>query len=201
MRGRSETSGRDDSVQRDYAALADLFFQQPYRCCNLTSLAFGLSALGYPTTVDDIFHGLRIPVATVLDDGMTLSETHDVASRYVALAGLPIACVAMHFDTPGLSAATMAATFEAAVQHRGDVHVLNFDVGIAQGNPRLGGGHFSLLADYDPASGEVTIADANPRKYGRFWTCPVERLYAACAATDPTSERARGLLSLARASR
>jgi len=49
--------------------------QQPINCCNVTSLAYALSALGHPTTVDEIFYVTRLPIASVLDDGMTLAET------------------------------------------------------------------------------------------------------------------------------
>lgn len=185
-------------LRNDIAALAAHLFQQPLRCCNLTSVAFGLSALGYPTTVDDLFHGLRIPVASVLDDGMTLAETHDVALRYVSLACLPVICTVQHFDAPATSTAAFAAQLAAAVEQSRDIHVLNFDVAIVHANPCFSGGHFSPVADFDRESGIATIADTNPRKYGRFWQCPVERLFAGCAALDTAAERARGMLVLTR---
>ncbi len=34
-------------------------FQQPLRCCNVTAIAYALTALGYPTTIDDIFYATR----------------------------------------------------------------------------------------------------------------------------------------------
>jgi len=54
----------------------------------------------------------------------------------------------------------------------------------------------TLLADYDTETGELTVGDVNPRKYTRFWKCPVERMYKACVDKDSASDRSRGLLVL-----
>lgn len=67
-------------------------FQQPINCCNVTSLAYALSALGHPTTVDEIFYATRLPIASVLDDGMTLAETYDTCALYLKNSGLPMSC-------------------------------------------------------------------------------------------------------------
>ncbi|MEG4444116.1 phytochelatin synthase family protein, partial [Microcoleus sp. AT9_B4] len=58
--------------------------------------------------------------------------------------------------------------------------------------------HFSLLADYNPDTQEITIADTNPKRYTRFWKCPIQRLYAACVDKDSASNRSRGMIVLRR---
>jgi hypothetical protein len=45
------------------------------------------------------------------------------------------------------------------------------------------------------------MGDVNPRKYTRFWKCPVERMYKGCVDKDSASERSRGLLVLRREQR
>jgi len=37
-------------------------FQQPINCCNVTSIAYALSALGFATSVNDIFCKVKLPV-------------------------------------------------------------------------------------------------------------------------------------------
>jgi hypothetical protein len=75
-------------------------FQQPIRCCNVTALAYGLTVLGFPMAIDDIFYATRLPVSSVLDDGMTLAETYDTALRLMKAASLPVSVRVMHFDRP-----------------------------------------------------------------------------------------------------
>ncbi|NJL51313.1 MAG: hypothetical protein HC930_02185 [Hydrococcus sp. SU_1_0] len=50
----------------DFDKIKILEFQQPLRCCNVTALAYALSALGYATTVDDIFYRFwKCPIASM----------------------------------------------------------------------------------------------------------------------------------------
>ncbi len=56
------------SLKRDIEQIKLHEFQQPINCCNITAIAYALSALGYKTTVDDIFFATRLPIASVLDD-------------------------------------------------------------------------------------------------------------------------------------
>jgi hypothetical protein len=45
-------------------------FQEPINCSNITSLAYALSALGYPTTVDEVIYNSGTPVRDVTDLGV-----------------------------------------------------------------------------------------------------------------------------------
>ncbi|MBG1269716.1 phytochelatin synthase family protein [Nostoc sp. WHI] len=173
-------------------------FQQPIFCCNVTAIAYAFTALGYLTTVDDIFYATQLPIASVLDDGMTLAETYDTCRTYLEKKGLPLSIRIEHFDKPSMTLEAFIREVEAAVNDENDVHILNFNTRIAHENPSLEGGHFSLLADYDSNTQEITIADTNPKRYTRFWRCPIQLLYAACVDKDSSSNRSRGMIVLRR---
>lgn len=173
-------------------------FQQPINCCNVTSLAYALTALGHTTTVDEIFYVTRLPIASVLDDGMTLAETYDTCSLYIKNAGLSLTVQMICFDSPAMSFEAFVRELERASTDPNDIHILNFSVQIAHAVPHIGGGHFSLLADFDRQSQELIIADTNPKKYTRYWRCPAKRMYDACVDKDSASTRPRGMLILRR---
>ncbi|MEB3282904.1 MAG: phytochelatin synthase family protein [Lyngbya sp.] len=181
-------------VTRDLDNISLLAFQQPINCCNVTAIAYALTALGHTTSVDDIFYITRLPIATVLDDGMTLAETYDTFLSYVENAQLPLSVKLEHFDKRTMTFDNFIQEIEKAVCDDKDIHILNFSVSIAHDNFNLGGGHFSLVADYDPNTQEITIADTNPKKYTRFWKCPAERMYKACVDKDSSSTRSRGMI-------
>jgi len=68
---------------RDFDNIHLTEFQQPIRCCNITAIAYAITALGFKMTVDDIFYATKLPIASVLDDGMTLAETYDTYVKNV----------------------------------------------------------------------------------------------------------------------
>ena len=171
-------------------------FQQPLRCCNITAIAYAMTALGLRTSVDDIFFVTKLPIASVLDDGMTLAETYDTCVRYIGNANLPLTVSVEYFDSPSMTLEKFVQFVEKAVSNPDDIHILNFNTKIAHNNPNLEGGHFSLLADYDPSSREITIADTNPKRYTRFWKCPIDLMYSACADKDSACDRSRGMIVL-----
>lgn len=185
-------------LRRDLERVRLHAFQQPFRCCNLTAVAFALSALGHGTTLDDIVHTLRVPIGTLLDDGMTLAETFDACLAYIERTRLPLQARHRHFDHPDVTLEWFARELQAGSRSDADIHILNFNARIAHDHPGLEGGHFALLADFDTGTGMATIADTNPKRYSRFWSCPVERLYAACADRDTVADRARGMIVVGR---
>jgi hypothetical protein len=169
-------------------------FQQPLRCCNITAIAYALSALGHPTSVDDIFFTTRLPIASVLDDGMTLSETFDTCLKYVEILDLPLSVKVQHFDKSTITLDYFTKEVERSVADTSDIHILNFNTKIAHDNDKLEGGHFAILSDYDVATQKITIADTNPRRYCRFWECSIDRMYEACVDKDSSSDRSRGMI-------
>lgn len=185
-------------AKRDIEQIQLHEFQQPINCCNITAVAYAISVLGHKTTVDDIFYVTRLPIASVLDDGMTLAETYDTCLKFVQKEQLGFSVKLEHFDQNDMSLEKFIAELETAVCNEDDVHILNFNVSIAHNNNNLQGGHFSLLADYDSKTQEITIADTNPKKYARFWTCPAQRMYQACTDKDSSSTRSRGMIVVCR---
>ena len=103
-----------------------------------------------------------------------------------------------HFDKPGINFEKFIKELETAVSNENDVHILNFNVGLAHNNSNLKGGHFSLLANYDSETQTVTIADTNPKKYARFWSCSARQMYQACTDKDSSSTRSRGMIVITR---
>jgi hypothetical protein len=179
----------------DFEGIRLYEFQQPIKCCNITAVAYAMTALGHPMTIDDVFYTTRLPIASVLDDGMTLAETYETCLKLVELAKIPVSVRLEHFDRPDLTLEVFTAEIERASGDSDDIHILNFNVNIAH-DANLGGGHFALLADYEPATKLLTIADTNPKKYTRFWRCPAERMYRACVDKDTAADRSRGMIVL-----
>src|SRR5262245_49679132 len=132
-------------------------FQQPINCCNITAVALSLTALGFPTDINAVFKRCRLPAAYVVDDGLTLSELHDVACTYVYTQGLSdkVAVECYHFDD-GVTQEqdlTNALNESRRVAGDDDVLVANFGVTIAHANSKLrAGGHFALLGKHNPRS-------------------------------------------------
>ena len=52
-------------------------FQQPINSCNITAAALSLTALGFPTEVDDIFKSCALPVSYVVND-LILSSSKEI---------------------------------------------------------------------------------------------------------------------------
>lgn len=188
-------------MAKDFDKINLLEFQQPINCCNVTAVAYAFAALGYPIAVDDIFYATKLPIASVLDDGMSLQETSDVATKYVQAQNLPLDVKSFHMDPGRMSFEEFAKMLKVASDDEQDIHIFNFNVSIAHDIPSLRGGHFSLLADYNPKTSELTIADTNPRKYGRYWSCKAKDMYDACCDVDTGVGRARGFISIEKKAR
>jgi extradiol dioxygenase family protein len=174
-------------------------FQQAYNCCQVTAVAYSLSTLGFPTSPDDIFWNVEVDIDTAVHEGMTLSETHELALRYINKLGLPVFVEAYHFDdqadlTPD---DLWDACWEDGKNGNKDVIALNFHSGIAHGREQ-GSGHFSLLLGAVPDTRELIVSDVHPLKYGAHWATPVAQMFSAMAIKDRDNGRARGLLRFGR---
>jgi len=177
--------------------LTSFSFQQPINCCGVTSVAYVLTALGYPTSVDDVLLGGGVDVETVVDAGMTLAELHDVCLRYVSYKELPVFVECYHFDAHAVSheAFLEACSVDAAAGTSSEL-ILNFHSAIAHGKPKAeGGGHFSVMVGMLPKGSSVLVADVHPLRYGAFWSCPSAQMFQAMSDKDSCG-RARGMLRL-----
>lgn len=144
-------------------------FQQPINCCNITAIAFALTALGYPTHVDDLFLNCKLPSAYVVNDGMTLGEVFNVACIYLHQKGLKnnVNVQCYYFDEHIVSPQTLINALQES-EHEGgtnDILVANFGVGLARNIPNNNGGHFALIAKFNPQSGLIHMVDVHPKKY------------------------------------
>ncbi|MBH68408.1 MAG: hypothetical protein CMM58_08650 [Rhodospirillaceae bacterium] len=173
-------------------------FQQPINSCNITAAALSLTALGFPTEVDDIFKSCALPVSYVVNEGMTVGELYDVASSHIFVKGLrdTLGVELYYFDRDIVTKDDLTkAIIESDVTGGdNDILVANFGVGIAHGDPKLKGGHFALIAKYNKSTGIVHMMDVHPEKYGKIWVTSIEQLYEAMAEHDSNAHRARGLI-------
>jgi extradiol dioxygenase family protein len=189
----------DHMLEESVQSVTQFHFQQAFNCCQITTVAYALSALGFPTSPDDIFWSVEVDIDTAVHEGMTLSETHELALRYINKLGLPVFVEAYHFDdqanlTPD---ELWDACWEDGRNGNKDVIALNFHSGIAHGREQ-DGGHFSLLLGAIPKTRELIVSDVHPLKYGAQWATPVAQMFAAMALKDQDIGRARGLLRFGR---
>jgi len=176
-------------------------FQQPINCCNITAVAFALTALGISTHVDDLFLKCKLPSAYVVNDGMTLGEVFNVACTYLYQNGLKnkVNVQCYYFDEHIVSPQNLIDALKESEREGGnnDILVANFGVGLARNIPNNNGGHFALIAKFNPSSGLIHMVDVHPKKYGKLWVTTIDRLYRAMAQRDSSSHRSRGLLRFA----
>lgn len=173
-------------------------FQQAINCCGLTSVAYALTVLDCPTSVDDLFLTVGVDVESAVGDGMTLSEIYDLTSRYIIREKLPLFLECYHFDTD----TTSVDGFREACADEGasgldDLIIFNFNTGIAHAWPTGGCGHFSLLVALESATDRVIMSDVNSKKYPPYWSIPVSQMYAAMNDNDSCG-RARGAIRFGR---
>lgn len=189
----------DHMLEERVRSLMQFHFQQAYNCCQVTTVAYALSSLGFSTTPDDIFWSVEVDIDTAVHEGMTLSETHELALRYINKLGLPVFVEAYHFDEQAnLEPDDLwDACWEDGKHGDKTVIALNFHSGVAHGREH-GGGHFSLLLGAIPETHELIVSDVHPLKYGAHWATPVTQMFAAMALKDQDIGRARGLLRFGR---
>lgn len=170
-------------------ALTTLDVQQPINCCNVTAVAFSLSSLGCETSVDDIMMETDVEPASIVSDGLTLAQTYQLATTYIARKGHPIFLRCYHFDAEVASLPSFWGELSANVSDAKTVFVLNFNTGIAHGTLK-GGGHFAVAAATINETQEILVSDVHPLKYGRYWTTSAEQMFQAMVDKDSTSQRA-----------
>jgi len=183
-----------------FASLRFARYQQPLNTCNISALAFGLSMIGIPTTIDEVYEGADLPLTTIVDVGMTLKELFEVAQEYISSKNLPLTAeVWQPPEAPGGGPGPGAEEeFMRTVNslHSNDALLLNFNAKIAHGRQGLEGGHFSLLATYNHAYDQLVVADVNPKKYNQYWVTPVRQMLQAMADHDTGAREPRGYILL-----
>jgi len=175
-------------------------FQQPLNTCNISTLGFGLSMIGYPTTIDDIFVTTELPLVSIVDVGLTLKELYEVAEEYISNKDLPLTVeVWQPPEAPGGGLKQGAEEeFKKMLLEIGpnDAMLCNFNAKIAHGREGLEGGHFALLAAYNREHDQMVIADVNPKKYNQYWVTPVRQMLEAMVDHDSGAGEPRGCIVL-----
>ena len=193
--------GSPKALSHQVDLVTNFNFQQAINCCGFTSVAYALTALGCPTTVDEIFWTVGVNVESAVGDGMTLAEVYDASLRYVSRAKLPIFVECYHFDTFSIKPDDFwRGLYAEADSGIDDLLILNFHSGIAHGWPTGGGGHFSVLTALDSNEQRVIMSDVHGIKYGAHWSTPFLQMFEACENHDSTG-RARGALRFGRTDR
>jgi Phytochelatin synthase len=162
-----------------------------------------LKSLGINCTIDNMFASLRLPSGWVVEQGLTLAQLFSVITKLsgssnpaqVLAPGITAECY--HFDSCNADFNDFVSFLEQTLDGSDDaVIIANFSTKVARDYPD-GGGHFSLIAGYDPGTDQVTIADVHPAKYGAEWTCPARRMFDSMVDKDSGIARSRGLIRLA----
>ena len=171
--------------------------QQVCHLGHLTAVACALSALGVPTTENEILYGGRLACHLMQKDP-TLAETHVAVLEHLREVKSLIRAEAIHFDEDVVSTSALWLECIKSVHTAEVIHVFHFDAHkVHSENHGCEQGAFAILADVVPnlgSLGDLVMADMNWKKYSRYWTVPVDQMFAACCALDGVSGRARGLL-------
>jgi hypothetical protein len=169
--------------------------------CSVATSVMALNALGirrpesslYPDfpffSQQDFFRGIDVQVADaarVSKEGMTLDQLSAVLRTF------PVDVTKFHASDMTLE--QFRELIRDTTVRRDRFALLNFrrvEIG------ESGGGHWSPLAAYDPASDSALLLDVARYKYPAVWV-PVTQLYAGALAVDKVSRLSRGLVIVGR---
>jgi hypothetical protein len=168
--------------------------------CGPTSLAIAMNSLGindptpvslYPyhlVTQDTVFTPANLAIKSYEDvekSGLTLDQLAQFSTNLTLSASV--------LRATDLSAEAMRTRLIAALGQPDSRVIVNFSrASLGQ----EGGGHFSPLVAYDPASDSFLILDVARYKYPPAWVS-FKELDASMRTTDPTSRLSRGALIVA----
>jgi len=162
--------------------LQDFQTQEHWSSCGPASLRNVLASLDRPVAHErDLFRGDTAHWLRMLVMGMTLDEVAELAEA------VGIGQVQVRRD---LSEQAFRDIVQS-INTPGRRLIINFDRAPIHG---VSLGHFSPIAEYDPASDRVLLLDVTPG-FG-LQLVPTGLLYAAMRTPDPVSGRARGLLQI-----
>ena len=188
-------------------ALSPSFFEYPRRNYTVTVLASVLTQMGFATTVENLLYGSGFHLSFLLSEHIPMLDAARLLSYYSrSQLDNAISVLATNMDseeTLSLDAfAALVKGSSASKKETGGAIVVFFDPAVVQTTPSVwngsNGGSLAEIVGYDSATGEVTLADANPDAYYRYWTCPLKLLKEACRAKDRIADRSRGFLRISR---
>jgi hypothetical protein len=114
--------------------------------------------------------------------GVTLDELGQILNCF------PVSARTVRPKDAGTFRRTLQRVTKAGKSHL----IVNFSYEVLFG---AGGGHFSPVGAFDPASDSALILDVANYRKPWYWA-PVDRLFAAMAASDADSRRSRGYLEI-----
>jgi hypothetical protein len=97
----AEASSRRSPPLQSYPTIDNQNHRASPNCSNLcfsAAIAFACAALSIPTTVEDVFHYADLPAQLIIDAGLTLADTYQVACKYVDGRNLPFRVELFFFD-------------------------------------------------------------------------------------------------------
>lgn len=175
---------------KDYGPLSEHFVAQSLKSyCGVASAVTVLSAMGEDVSQKDFFTDQASRVRSrmaVTFGGMTLDDLAGLLRAHGADVSIH------HADS--FSVETFRGAVATNLAREGDYLLVNYQRE-ELGQARVG--HISPLAAYDADSDLVLILDTASYYYPHSWV-PLEKLYAAMATTDPSSEKMRGYLTVSR---
>ena len=190
------------SYSQAYWGLANYFETQRNQAyCSVASSVIALNALGVPRpansqypdfvffTQDSFFSKIDPALAdpkVVSAEGMTMQQLVKV------LAAFPIKVEAR--SGSDMSIDDFRTAMKDNLRYSDRVVLLNFD---RKSLNEVGGGHWSPLAAYHPASDSVLVMDVARYKYPPLWVS-VRELFAGSQTVDAVSGKSRGIVVISK---
>ena len=189
------------AAEADYWQLAPNFaMQQTQSYCGVASAVTVLNSLPLKKPVDPAYTPYHyftqnnffspevrqvIPAETALAQGMTREEMAAALARHGA------ATRSIPGDT--FTDDSLRTLLRTALANDGQFVLANY---FRASLDQVGGGHWSVLAAFDPVSDRVLILDVAKYKYSPSWVS-IHLLRLAIATLDTTSSKPRGLVLVA----
>lgn len=192
----------ESDYRQAYWSLANFFETQNNQAyCSVASSVIALNALGvarpqtaqYPDyaffTQASFFSKVNLALAEpekVSATGMTLNQLAEV------LTAFPVKVQRRYASE--MTVDSFREILKDNLRYSDRVVLLNFD---RKALDEIGGGHWSPLAAYHPASDSVLVMDVARYKYPPLWV-PLKNLFAGALSVDSESGRSRGLVVLSK---
>ncbi|MEO6018554.1 MAG: phytochelatin synthase family protein [Polaromonas sp.] len=193
---------KESSYSQAYWGLANYFETQRNQAfCSVASSVIALNALGVPRPVnsqypdfvfftqDSFFSKIDPALAdpkAVSVEGMTMEQLVKV------LAAFPIKVTSR--SGSDMSIDDFRNAMKDNLRYSDRVVLLNFD---RKSLNEVGGGHWSPLAAYHPASDSVLVMDVARYKYPPLWVS-VRELFAGSQTVDTVSGKSRGIVVISK---